>query len=81
MATFMFVQSCLTLIDPTDCTPPASSVHGISQARILEWVAISYSRGVSQPRDRIFISCGSCLASRFFTTESPENPLYMHTFY
>ena len=43
-------QSCPTLCDPMDCSPPDSSVHGISQARILEWVAIS-SRGSSQPRD------------------------------
>ena len=45
-------QSCLTLCDPKDCSWPDSSVHGIFQARILEWVAISYSRGYSQPRDR-----------------------------
>ena len=38
-------QSCLTLCDPMDCSPPGSSVHGILQARILEWVAISFSRG------------------------------------
>ena len=43
-------QSCLTLLQPIDCSPPGSSVHGIPQARILEWVAISFSRG-SQPRD------------------------------
>ena len=46
------VQSCLTLFSPTDCSPPASSVHGTFQARILEWVAISFSRGSSQPRDQ-----------------------------
>ena len=44
-------QSCLTLFDPMDCNPPGSFVHGISQARILEWVAISSSRGSSQLRD------------------------------
>ena len=44
-------QSCLTLWDPMDCSPPGSSVHGIFQARILEWVAISYSRRSSPPRD------------------------------
>ena len=43
--------------DPMDCNPPGSSVHGISQARILKWVATSFSRGSSQPRDRTFISC------------------------
>ena len=43
--------SCLTLCDPMHCSPPRSSVHGISQARVLEWVAISFSGGSSQPRD------------------------------
>ena len=43
-------QLCPTLCDPTDCSPPGSSVHGILQARILEWVAISFSRGSSWPR-------------------------------
>ena len=42
-------KSCPTLCDPTDCNPPGSSVHGISQARILEGVAISFSRGSSWP--------------------------------
>ena len=40
------LQSCPTLCDPMDCSPPGSSVHGILQARILEWVAISFSRGI-----------------------------------
>ena len=44
-------ESCLTLCDPVDCSPPGSSVHGILQTRILEWVAISFSRGSSRPRD------------------------------
>ena len=44
-------QLCLTLCDPVDCSPPGSSIHGILQARILEWAAISSSRGSSQPRD------------------------------
>ena len=50
-------QSCLTLCDPTDYRPPGSSVHGILQVRILKWVAISSSRGSSEPRDRIQVSC------------------------
>jgi len=54
---------CPTLCDPMDCSPPGSSVHGISQARILEWVAMSSSRGSSQPRDQ---TCVSCIAGRFF---------------
>ena len=44
-------QSCLTLCDPTDYSVPGSSIYGIFQARVLEWVAISFSRGSSQPRD------------------------------
>ena len=52
--------SCSTLCDPMDCSPPGSSLHGISQARVLEWVAISYSRGSSQPRNQTYISCISC---------------------
>ena len=54
------LQLCLTLWDPWDCSPPGSVV-GISQARILEWVAISFSRGSSQPSDRTCISCVSCI--------------------
>ena len=50
-------QPCLPLCDPVDCSPPGSSVHGISQARILEGVAISFSRGSSRPRDQTCISC------------------------
>ena len=50
-------QSSPTLCDSLDCSPPASSVHAISQARILEWVPISYSRGSSWSRDRIYIFC------------------------
>ena len=49
-------QSCSTLHNPTDCSPPGSSVHGIFQEIILEWVALSYSREPSQPRDQTRIS-------------------------
>ena len=45
-----FAQSCPTFCDPMDCSPPGSSIHGIFQARVLEWGAISFSRGSSQPR-------------------------------
>ena len=55
--------------DPTDCNLPGSSVHGIFQARILAWVAISSSRGSSQSRDRTWISCIFCFTGRFFITE------------
>ena len=50
-------QSCLTLCDPMDCSLPGFSVHRIFQARVLEWVAISFSRGSSWPRDRTQVSC------------------------
>ena len=50
-------QSCLTLCNAMDCISPGSSVHGILQARIMEWVAIPFSRGSSQPRDQTSISC------------------------
>ena len=56
-------QSCLTLCDPVDCSPPGLSVHGILQARILEWVAIPFSRGSSRPRNRTQVSH---IAGRFF---------------
>ena len=57
-------QSCPTLCDPMDCRLPGSSVHGILQVRILEWVAIPFSRGSSQPKNRTQVSC---MTSRFFT--------------
>ena len=57
-------RSVVTLCDPMDCRPPGSSVHGILQARILERVAIPFSRGSSQPRDWTRVSC---IAGRFFT--------------
>ena len=60
----LVTQSCPTLWDPLDCSPPGASVHGILHARILEWVAISFSRGSSWPRDRIQVSC---IASGFCT--------------
>ena len=58
------LQSCLTLCDPMNCSPTASSVHEILQARILEWVAISFSRGSSWPRDRTCISYVSFIGRR-----------------
>ena len=51
----LVAQSCPTLCNPMDCSPPDSSVHGVFQARILEWVVISFSRGSSQPKDRIWV--------------------------
>ena len=51
MVCVLVAQSCLTLCDPTDCSPPGFSVHGIFQARILERIAIPFSKGTFQPRD------------------------------
>ena len=58
-------QSCLTLCDSMDCNPPRSSVHGIFQARMPEWVAITFSRGSSRPRDRTQVSCVSWIGWLF----------------
>ena len=58
-----------------DGSPPSSSVHGILQARILEWVAISFSRGSSQSRDQTQVSWVSCTGGQIlFTTEPPGKP-------
>ena len=54
---YLVAKSCPTLCDPLDYSQPGSSVHGILQARILEWFAISFSRGSSQPRDWTHVSC------------------------
>ena len=67
------LHSCLTLGNPMDRSPSGSSVHGISQARILEWVAISFSMGSSWPRDWTHISC---IAGKFFATEPPGKLLH-----
>ena len=60
----LIAQSSPTLCNPMDCSPPGSSVCGITQAKILEWVAISFSRGSSLPRDRTQVSY---IAGRLFT--------------
>ena len=60
LAHCMHTQMCASLCDPMDCSPPGSPVHGISQARILQWVAISSSRGSSRPRDQTGVSRVSC---------------------
>ena len=62
--TVLVAQLCLTLHNPIDCSPPGSSVHGILQARILEWVTIPFFRGSSQLRDWTQVSW---IAGRFFT--------------
>ena len=74
------LQSCLTLCDPVHCSPPASSVHGILQARILEWVAGPSSRASSWSRNRTRVSCILWIAGRVFTAESPGKPSDIHIF-
>ena len=72
------LQPCLSLCDPVDCSPPGSSVHGILQATILEWIAVLPPGDL--PRDWTHISCSSCIAGRFFTAEplgKPHNGGYM----
>ena len=59
--------SCPTLCNPMNYSPPSYSVHGILQARILQWVAMPSSRGSSRPKDWIWVSC---IAGRFFTGEA-----------
>ena len=56
------LQLCLTLCDPLDCSLPGSSVHGILQARTLEWVAVPSSRGFSQPGDGTHVSYVYCIS-------------------
>ena len=66
----------LLFATPTDCSPPDSSVHGIFQARILEWVAIPFSRGSSWPKDQICVSYVSCIGRRIiFHHSSWEAPI------
>ena len=70
------VKSCVTLCDPMDCSPPDSSVCGIFQARILEWVVISFSKGSPWPRDWTRVSYGSYIGKRIFLPLSHlESPL------
>ena len=64
-------KSCPTPCDPVDHSLPGSSVHEMPQTRITEWVAISFSRGSSQPRDQ---TCASCLAGIFFTLSQQGSP-------
>ena len=70
----LFAKSCRTLWDPVDCSPPGFSVHGISEARVLKGIAISFSTGSSWPKDRTCTSCVSSLADGFFTTKPLGKP-------
>ena len=61
------LRRCLILFNPLDCSPPGSSIHEIFQAKILEWVAFSFSSRSSCPRDWTQVSCISSIAGTFFT--------------
>ena len=72
----LVAHSCLTLCDPRNCSPPVSSVHGILQARILEWVGILFSRESSQLSDQTSVSC---FANNFFLPSEPAGePVYKY---
>ena len=68
-------QLCPMLCNPMHCSPPGSCDHEIFQARILEWLAISYSRVSSHPRGQTGVYCIFCPAGRFFTAEPLGKPL------
>ena len=71
----LVAQSCPTPCDPMDCSPLGSSVHGILQARIVKWVAISFSSGSSWPRNQTWVCC---IAGRFFTNSLPYKLTVWH---
>ena len=68
------LQSCLILCNSKDCSLPGSSVHGVLQGRILEWVAMPSSKGSSWTKDWTRVSCSSCTAGGFFTAKPWGNP-------
>ena len=74
----LVAQSCPTLCNPMHCSPLGSSVQGILQKRILQWVAISFSKGSSRLRDQTCVSCVSCIAGRFFTCWAIREALLSH---
>ena len=73
----LVAKLCPTPCDPMHCSAPGSSVHGLLQARVLEWVAIPFSRGSSQPRDGSQVSC---IAGRFFTVSASWEARHMEAF-
>ena len=77
----LVVKSCLTLCDPVDCSPPGPSVHGILQARIRDWVATSFFKGSSWPRDWTQVSLISFLTDGFFNIEPIQNSLAIPAHY
>ena len=82
MRVWLVTQLCPTLGDPMDCSPPGSSVHGIFQARILEWMAIPFSRGSSWPRGRAHVSrTGRQILYYCTTWEAPYVCMGTNTFF
>ena len=73
------LQLCLTLCDSMDCSPLGSSVHGILQARILEWIAMLFSRGSSQPRDRTCVNYVSCILQAGSLVPPGKLLMYIYT--
>ena len=74
----LITQSCLTLCKPMDCSPPGSSVHGILQTRILEWIVISSSRGSSRTRDWTWVSW---ISGRFFTIWATREAWFLNAIF
>ena len=72
-------ESCLTLCDPMDCSSPGSSVHGILQARILEWVASPFSKRSSRPRDQTQVSCCRQIVYHLSHQGRPHSTLQYNT--
>ena len=71
----LVAQWCLILCDLMDCSPPVSSVHGLLQARLLEWVAFPFSRRSPSPKDHTWVSC---IAYTFFTVRATREAQYKH---
>ena len=77
---YAVAQSCPTLCNLMDCSPPGFSVRGISQARVLEWVAIFSSREFLWPRDQTHISCISCIGRRILYHWATWEAIYIHMY-
>ena len=77
MLAFMHAQLCPTLCDPRDCSLPRTSVHGILQAKILDWVVISFSKGSSRPTDWINICWVSCIDRQMLPLRPLGSPILL----
>ena len=77
MLAFMHAQLCPTLCDPRDCSLPRTSVHGILQAKILDWVVISFSKGSSRPTDWIHICWVSCIDRQMLPLRPLGSPILL----